>query len=93
VLVAQAMVDVDTTGAAVLRQAITMPTKWNITFAIGRADRSFRMWLERYDMIELIDPDRFYPTTRQAARAVRHSTESATAEPDSSALDKRDANE
>jgi MFS superfamily sulfate permease-like transporter len=90
VLDAQAMVDVDTTGAGVLRQAITMLKKQNITFAVSRADRSFRSWLERYDLIELIDPDRFYPTNRHAAQAFRESPESGTAEPDSSAVDKRD---
>ena len=90
VLDAQAMVDVDTTGAGVLRQAITLLKKRNITFAVSRADRSFRSWLERYDLMELIDPDRFYPTNRHAAQAFRQSPESATAEPDSSAVDKRD---
>lgn len=68
VLDAQAMVDVDTTGAGVLRQAITLLKKQNIIFAVSRADRSFRSWLERYHLMELIDPDRFYPTNRHAAR-------------------------
>ena len=82
VLDAQAMVDVDTTGAGVLRQAITLLRKRNITFAVSRADRAFRSWLERYDLIELIDPARFYPTNRHAAQAFRQSQESATAESD-----------
>jgi SulP family sulfate permease len=80
VLDAQAMVDVDTTGAEVLRQAITMLKKKNITFAISRADRAFRSWLERYHLIELIEPNRFYPTNRHAVQAFRQSLESATAE-------------
>ena len=71
VLDAQAMVDVDTTGAGALRQAITLLKKQNITFAVSRADRSFRSWLERYDLMEPIDPDRFYPTNRHAAQAAR----------------------
>lgn len=86
VLDAQAMVDVDTTGAGVLRQAITLLKKQNIIFAVSRADRSFRSWLERYHLMELIDPDRFYPTNRHAAQAFRQSPESATTESDSSAL-------
>ncbi|MEI6390620.1 MAG: sodium-independent anion transporter, partial [Verrucomicrobiota bacterium] len=86
VLDAQAMVDVDTTGAGVLRQAITLLKKRNITFAVSRADRSFRSWLERYDLIELIDPGRFYPTNRHAAQAFREPPQSATAVPDSSAV-------
>ena len=90
VLDAQAMVDVDTTGAGVLRQAITLLKKQNITFAVSRADRAFRSWLERYDLMELIGPDRFYPTNRHAAQAFRQSPESAAAAPESSAVDKRD---
>jgi ABC-type transporter Mla MlaB component len=68
---AQAMVDVDTTGAGVLRQAITLLKKRNITVAVSRADRAFRSWLERYDVMELIAPDQFYPTNRHAAQAFR----------------------
>jgi MFS superfamily sulfate permease-like transporter len=90
VLDAQAMVDVDTTGAGVLRQAITLLEKRNITFAVSRADRAFRSWLERYHLLELIAPDRFYPTNRHAAQAFRQSPASATAEPNSSAVDARD---
>jgi SulP family sulfate permease len=71
VLDAQAMVDVDTTGAGVLRQAITLLKKRNITFAVSRADRSFRSWLERYELMTLIDPRRLYPTNRHAAAAFR----------------------
>jgi sulfate permease, SulP family len=77
VLDAQAIVDVDTTGAGVLRQAITLLKKRNIILAVSRADRSFRSWLEQYDLIELIGPDRFYPTNRHAAQAFRQSPESA----------------
>jgi hypothetical protein len=54
----------------------------NITFAVSRADRSFRSWLERYHLMELIDPARFYPTNRHAAQAFRQSPESGTAAPD-----------
>ena len=54
----------------------------------SRADRSFRSWLDRYDLIELIDPGRFYPTNRHAAQAFRQSPESATTKPDSGAVDK-----
>jgi SulP family sulfate permease len=89
VLDAQAMVDIDTTGVGVLRQVITILKKKNITFAISRADRAFRSWFERYHLMELINPDRFYPTNRHAAQAFRQSPGSATAEPNSSAEDKR----
>jgi high affinity sulfate transporter 1 len=74
VLDAEAMVDVDTTGAEVLRQAITMAAKFDVTFAISRADRSFLSWLEKYKLMELIDESRFFPTNRHAAGAFRADT-------------------
>jgi high affinity sulfate transporter 1 len=80
VLDAGAMVDVDTTGAGVLRQAITMLKKRNITVAVSRADRAFRSWLEKYELSELIGPDRFYPTNRHAAAAFREDLGRATSE-------------
>ena len=75
VLDAEAMVDVDTTGAEVLRQAITMMADRDVTFAVSRADRSFRSWLEKYELMELIDESRFYPTNRHAAAAFRVDSE------------------
>jgi len=80
VLDAQAMVDVDTTGAGVLRQAITLLAERNITVGVSRADRSFRSWLEKYELMELIDPGRFYPTNWHAAQAFRQSQGNTTAQ-------------
>ena len=74
VLDAEAIVDVDTAGAGVLRQAITMLTRKGITFAVSRADRPFRSWLEKYELMKLVDPARFYPTNRHAAAAFREAT-------------------
>jgi sulfate permease, SulP family len=71
VLDAEAMVDVDTTGAEALRQAIALLAGRGITFAVSRADRSFRHWLEQYELAALVDPRRFYPTNRHAAAAFR----------------------
>ncbi len=71
VLDAEAMVDVDTTGAEVLHQAITMLSQRHIVFAVSRADRPFRSWLEKYELMALIDQNRFYPTNRHAAAAFR----------------------
>ena len=71
VLDAQAMVDVDTTGAGVLGQAITMVKKRHVTFAVSRASRAFRAWLAQYELEELVEHGRFYPTNRHAAAAFR----------------------
>jgi MFS superfamily sulfate permease-like transporter len=79
VLDAQAMVDVDTTGAGVLGRAITMLKTRHITFAVSRADEAFRSWLEQYELMELVAPGRFYPTNRHAAAAFRAETAGAAA--------------
>ena len=75
VLDAEAMVDVDTTGAGVLRQAITMLAERDVTFAVSRASQAFRSWLEKYNLMELIHENRFYPTNRHAAEAFRRDSE------------------
>jgi len=75
VLDAEAMVDVDTTGAGVLRQAIALLAERDVTFAVSRANRSFRSWLEKYELMEVIDQGRFYPTNRHAAAAFREDSE------------------
>lgn len=73
VLDAQAIVDVDTTGAGALRQVIALLEKQTITFAISRASQPFCAWLEQYDLMERIHADRFFPTNRHAAQAFRES--------------------
>jgi SulP family sulfate permease len=90
VLDAEAMVDVDTTGAEVLRQAITLLAERDVTFAVSRADRSFRSWLEKYELMELIDPRRFYPTNRHAAAAFRGDSERVVAAADPGHEETRD---
>ena len=75
VLDAEAMIDVDSTGAEVLRQAITLLTERDITFAVSRADQPFRSWMDKYELMELMDESRFYPTNRQAAAAFRQAAE------------------
>ena len=53
-------------AAASLLPAFSPATR-SVTFAVSRADRPFRSWLEKYELMELIDPGRFYPTNRHAA--------------------------
>ena len=72
---AEAMIDVDSTGAEALRQAITLLTERDITFAVSRADQPFRSWMDKYGLLELIDESRFYPTNRHAAAALRQAAE------------------
>jgi SulP family sulfate permease len=71
VLDAEAITDVDTTGAGVLKQAMALLKKRGITLAVSRADKPFRAWLEKYELMEPIDAGRFYPTNRHAGDASR----------------------
>jgi len=57
------------------RYAVTLLDERDITFAVSRADRSFRSWLEKYDLMELIDESNLYPTNRHAAAAFRGDSE------------------
>jgi len=70
------MIDVDTAGAGVLRQAIGTPAKRVVVFAVSRADRASRSRLEKYDLMGLIDQRRFYPANRHAAVAFREESAS-----------------
>ena len=60
-----------------LPQAIELLAKLDIVFAVSRADRAFRSWLTKYDLMELIDEERFYPTNRHASAAFRAKREGA----------------
>jgi len=71
VLDAAAITDIDITGGEVLKRLIGLLSDRKITFAVSRADRTFRSWLETYGLMELIDPMHFYPTNRHAAAAFR----------------------
>jgi hypothetical protein len=54
-----------------------MLTGRGITFAVSRAHPSFLGWLEKYELLALIDPGRFYPTNRHAATAFRQARTTA----------------
>ena len=71
VLDAAAITDIDITGGEVLKRLIGILSDRKITFAISRADRSLRAWLEKYELMDLIDPLHFYPTNRHAVAAYR----------------------
>jgi sulfate permease, SulP family len=90
VLDAEAIVDVDTTGAEVVRQAIALLTGRGITFAVSRADRALRSWLEQYELMKLVDQRRFYPTNRHAAEAFREDLARVGARQDAGQVEKRD---
>ena len=71
VLDAEAISDIDTTGAEVLHQVLTLFAKRRVTFAVARANPQLPPLLKRYDLLELIGEDRLYPTNRHAVAALR----------------------
>ena len=82
VLDAEAMIDVDTTGAGVMRQAISLMAERKVTFAVSRSSATFRRWLEKYELLELIPPERFYPTNRHAAEAFKAELKASSIAPE-----------
>jgi SulP family sulfate permease len=71
VLDAEAVTDIDTTGAEVLHQVLTLLAGRGVTFAVARANPQLPPLLMRYDLLELIGKNRLYPTNRHAVAAFR----------------------
>lgn len=71
VLDAEAMNDMDTTGANAFHEVISLLAARNITFAITRASRPLSKLLVHYGMEQHIGQERFYPTNRHAVAAYR----------------------
>ena len=68
---AEAMSDIDTTGAEVLHQVLTLFAKRCVTFAVARANPQLLPLLQRYGLLEMIGENRLYPTNRHAVAALR----------------------
>jgi MFS superfamily sulfate permease-like transporter len=66
VLDAEAVTDIDTTGAEVLHQVIALLTNRGVTLAVARANPQLPALLKRYGLLELIGENRMYPTNRHA---------------------------
>ena len=69
VLDAEAIDDIDATGADALAQVIADLKKQGITFAIARAHAPVPELLETYELLELIGTQRLYVTNRDAIEA------------------------
>jgi high affinity sulfate transporter 1 len=74
VLDAEAISDIDTTGAEALRQALDRLEAGGVTFAIARASGLIRDLLRTYDLLERIGEGRLYDTNREAAAAYFQAT-------------------
>ena len=71
VLDAEAIADIDTTGAEVLHQVLKLFADRHVTFAIARANPQLPPLLQRYHLLPLIGENRLYPTNRHAVAALR----------------------
>ncbi len=71
VLDAEAMIDIDTTGAEVLHQVLTLFTNQGVTFALSRPNPQLPTILKRYHLLDLIGENRLYPSNRHAVAALR----------------------
>ena len=80
VLDAEAMVDIDTTGADSLHQVLTSLAKRDVIVALSRANQKTTELLARYHLLELIGKNRLYHTNRHAIAAFRKETGQATPE-------------
>lgn len=71
VLDAEAIADIDTTGAEVLHQVLRLFADQQVAFAIARANPQLPPLLQRYHLLPLIGENRLYPTNRHAVAALR----------------------
>lgn len=69
VLDADAIVEMDTTGAETLRQVAAWLSEQGITFAVSRAHRPFLALLKNYGLVDQFGSDHLYATNREAAVA------------------------
>jgi high affinity sulfate transporter 1 len=72
VLDAQAINDIDTSGARALAQAIESLHSQGVTFALSRVHTQARELLQRYGLVVVIGEEMFFETNREAAAAFEH---------------------
>ncbi len=80
VLDAQAMNDIDTTGAEALHQVLQRLKDRGVSVAVSRANPSTTALLAHYHCVERIGENRLYPTNRHAMAAFRQETGQSTPE-------------
>lgn len=66
VLDAEAMTDIDTSGAEAFELVLTLLAEKNITFAMSRANKPVPALLERYHLLEKVGKEQLFPTNRHA---------------------------
>lgn len=71
ILDAEAIVDLDATGAEVFHEVLSLMSKHGVTFALSRANKPLVRLLANYHLLEMIGENRIYPTNRHAVAALR----------------------
>ena len=71
VLDAEAIVDMDTTGADSFRQILSLCNDRDVVFAISRAQEPLLQLLSRYELLKSVELLRRFPTNRHAIAAFR----------------------
>jgi SulP family sulfate permease len=71
ILDAEAIVDLDATGAEVFREVLSLMSKHGVTFALSRANKPLVQLLANYHLLDMIGENRLYPTNRHAVAALR----------------------
>jgi len=75
VLDAQALTDIDMTGAEAFEQLLELLADRNVTFAMSRATEPVRALLERYGFLERVGTEHFFPTNRDAWAAFKEASD------------------
>ena len=71
ILDAEAIVDVDATGADAFREVLSLMSEHGVTFALSRANKPLIKLLANYHLLDKIGENRLYPTNRHAVAALR----------------------
>jgi len=71
VLDAEAILDLDVTGADAFREVLRLMSDHGVTFALSRANKPLIELLANYDLLDNIGKKRLYPTNRHALAALR----------------------
>src|SRR5262245_4393900 len=74
IVASEPITDVDTTAADMLQELNEELTGRGIRLVFAEMKDPVRTKVERYNLTPTIEPDRFFPTTTQALKAVQHET-------------------
>jgi len=74
VLDAEAMTDIDASGAEAFEEVLDFLAERKVTFALSRTNEPVPALLERYGLLERVGTEHFFPTNRQAWAAFKEAS-------------------